>query len=119
MAVTVYNLGSSLVQVRDTDSDGTSEANVRAGATTIYAIYVDNSLNGAASYLKLYNATAPTIGTTAPDMIFMVPASTKVTISFALGIAFGTGLSYATVTAGGTAGTTNPTSDVIVEITCT
>jgi len=99
------------------DSDATSTAvAVKASSGVLYEIQVDNSANAAASYLKLYNTASPTVGTTAPDMIILAPASARITLALPSGVTFGTATSYACVTTGGTAGTTNPTSDVTVRI---
>ena len=117
MAVTKQDmdLTSGLSVIRDTDSDATSEANVNSGAAVLYLVYVDNTANAsAASFLKLYNATAPTIGTTAPDFVFRVPGGATLNMAIPEGVSLGTGLSFATVTAGGTGGITGPTSDVSV-----
>jgi len=119
MAVTVTPTSSPLAAgiVVDTDSDATGENDVRSGATTVYIVDVDNSDNAAATYTKLYNSASPTIGTTAPDVILMTPASVRRAHVLGLqGVAFSTGLSFASVTAGGTAGTTSPTSNVTVRI---
>ena len=111
------NLSASIIS--DADSNATSEDNVRNGATTVYMVDVDNSANAAITYVKLYDSTGPTVGTTAPDIILKVTASArKVFVLDPGGIAFTTGLSFASLTAGGTAGTTGPTSDVIVKILC-
>lgn len=121
MAVTSTPLSNPIgaAIIYDSDSDGTGENDVRGGATTVYQVDVDNSANAAASYTKLYNSASPTIGTTAPDFVLMTPASVRRVHTLGLeGVAFGTGLSFATVTAGGTAGTTNPTSNVLVRILC-
>lgn len=117
MAVTTQTMAltSSLKVVRDTDSDATSEANINSGAATLYLISVDNSANASAkSFLKLWNATAPTVGTTAPSMIIPVAGGATVTLAIMEGLSFDVGLSFATLTTGGTGGITNPTSDVIV-----
>ena len=121
MSVSTTPLSSPLgaAIVTDADSDATAENNVRGGATTVYLVDVDNALNAAVTYTKLYNNTGPTVGTTAPDVILMTPASTRRVFSQGLeGVSFGTALSFASVTAGGTAGTTSPTSDVTVRILC-
>lgn len=111
------NLSASIIA--DTDSDATSENDVRNGATTVYLVDVDNSLNAAITYTKLYNSASPTVGTTAPDTILMTPASVrKVFVLDMSGVAFSTALSFASVTSGGTAGTTSPTSNVTVRILC-
>lgn len=118
MATTIQSpvLTSSLKIIKDTDADGTSEAGVTGASTVIYMIHVDNTLNSAASYLKLYNAAAPTIGTTAPDIIVMAPAASVKTLYIPEGVTFATDLSFACVTTAGTAGTTSPTSDVAVTL---
>lgn len=105
-------LGANIV--RDADSDGTAENDVRGGAATLYMVDVDNTANGAATYTKIYNNVAPTIGTTVPDVVIMTPASVRRVVAFPGGLAFSTAISMASTTAGGTAGTTGPTSDVIV-----
>ena len=109
---------SNLQVVHDTDSDGTSESDIGPGASTLYIVKIDNTANAsAASFLKLYNAAAPTIGTTAPDMIIRAAGGATVSLEIPEGISFATAISFATVTAGGTGGITNPTSDVIVDLT--
>lgn len=119
MAVTTTPLSNAVAanMVVDTDADATGENDVRSGAATIYLVDVDNSNNSAVTYVKFYNALAPTIGTTAPDVILRVPASARRVWSFGLeGTNFPTAISFAAVTAAGTAGTTSPTSDVTVRI---
>lgn len=101
------------------DSDiGNTVSGVKSASTTIHAILIDNTANAATTFVKLYNVTSGsvTIGTTAPDMIIPIPASSKRTLFFLEGLIFGTALTAAAVTAGGTAGTTSPTSDVALEI---
>lgn len=119
MAISVQplTLFSSLKAVRDTDADATVEANVNAGAATIYIIVVDNTANAAQKvYLRLWNVLAPTNGTTDPDIIVMVPAGVSRTVYLMEGMSFATGLSFACVTQAGTAGATSPTSDVPVTL---
>lgn len=108
---------SSSFLFTDTDNAETITA-VSAASTVIYAIDIDNTANAAATYTKLWNTASGsvTVGTTAPDMIIMAPASTRVSIPIPQGITFGTALSCASVTGAGTAGTTGPTSNVIVRI---
>jgi len=119
MAVTTTPLSTSVGAniVTDLASNATSESDVRAGATTVFIVDVDNTANVAVTYVKLYDSAGPTIGTTAPDVVLRVTGSARK--SFVLdmsGVAFTTGLSFASVTAGGTAGTSNPSSSVIVRI---
>ena len=89
------------------------------GASTLILAKIDNTANAAAtSYLCVYNAINPTVGTTAPDIV--IPVVGGATVSVAMyrsstpSVALGTGISVACKTTGGTAGTTNPTSDVVL-----
>ena len=125
MAVTRTSLPTSISGGRtilyDSDADDTAETDVMGGATKVNVMVIDNTSNAAISYLKLWDAKGPTVGTTAPDFIFQLPASQVVLLEFeeedSTGtiseyVTFATALSWACVTAGGTAGTTSPTSDV-------
>lgn len=120
MAVTTTPLSNPVASalVIDTDADATSENDVRSGASTVYLVDIDNASNSAVTYIKFYNAASPTVGTTAPDMILIAAASTRVVYSIPQGHSFGTALSFAGLTTGGTAGTTSPTSNVTVRIVC-
>lgn len=119
MAVTNLSLpqvGSQLFQ--DTDNENASIV-VKASSGTFYVVYVDNSANaGAASYVKLYNSNGSvTVGTTVPDWVLMAPGAFVGDIMVVTGgVAFSTGLQVSTVTTGGTAGTTSPSSAVVVRI---
>ena len=119
MAVTTIDLAAiSGAQVHiNTDVDET-EDDIDGGAGTLWAVLVDNTANAAVTYVKLYNAAsgAVTVGTTAPDFIFAIPASVSRTLVFPEGLAYSAALSIAAVTAGGTAGTTGPTSDVTARV---
>mgnify|MGYP001593378442 CR=1 FL=1 len=119
MAITITPLGiagNALRIIADVDVDEVSENNVNDGAATLYAVTIDNAANAAYEFFKAYNAAVPVVGTTDPDMILMVPASVVRTYVFKTGNSFATALSYAMVTAAGTAGTTGPTSNVLVKI---
>lgn len=119
MAITITPLGiggNALRIFRDAAATNTSENNVNDGAATIYAVTIDNTANAAKSFIKFYNAFIPVVGTTDPDMILFAPLSTARTFVFKTGNNFATALSYAGVTAAGTAGTTSPVSSVIVNI---
>jgi hypothetical protein len=99
---------------------GASIDGIKASSAKLYSITVDNSANGgAASYVKLWNLASGsvTIGVTAPDEVIYVPAGAIITQYFFTGATqgktFGTALSAACVTTGGTAGSTPPVSSVI------
>lgn len=92
----------------------TSAANAaivaKASSAVLYVLELDNTANAAASYFKIWNTGSVTVGTTVPDFVFMVPLSTKITLSFPFGVTLGIALTYAATTAGGTAGSTSPSS---------
>ena len=106
--------------VRYSEMVGGSVKKSEEAASTLFAVYADNSLNTAASYLKLYNSLTAdvTVGTTAPDMAFRIPAGETLTqhISPGVGYAFTTGLTAVVVIAGGTGNTVAPTSAVKVTL---
>jgi hypothetical protein len=99
----------------ETAAGATANNNVAGGAATIYTLEVDNTGNGSAVYLKIYQNAAPVVGNTAPDAIIMAPGSTKVSMGFTSGWYFSI-LSFACVTQGGNGGTTAPTNPVPVKI---
>ena len=119
MAVSVIDIATpaGLKKYRDTDLQATKTA-IDTTSGTIHSIVIDNSANAAVSYLKLWDAASGdvTVGTTAPDWVEKVAASTKRTIVMHEGAAYATALTAACVTTAGTAGTTDPTSSVVVEI---
>lgn len=79
----------------------TNATSVKASAGQVYGLQVMN-LNAAARYLKLYNkASAPTVGTDTPVKTIMIPGNTAgagVVLSWANGLAFGTGIAFALTT---------------------
>lgn len=102
----------------DTDADATDEL-VDGTSGTFYTIYVDNSSNSGAVYVKLWDnsdAANITVGTTVPDWIFPVAASSTKQFCFPDGFAYDAGLVMACVTSAGTEGTSSPTNDVLVRI---
>lgn len=87
-ALTVHTLNSAAT---------TNATSVKATAGRVYTIVASNQ-NVAARFLKLYNkASAPTVGTDIPVMVFPLPAtSTPLPIDFgAYGAQFSTGIAYA------------------------
>jgi hypothetical protein len=102
--------------ILQTSATATPDNNVCGAACTIFTVDADNTNNVAASYVKLYNATAPVVGSTRPDIIFYVPAGERRQMVIPEGVLFATGLSFCCATVGGTEGTVSPTSAVIVRI---
>ena len=88
----------------------------KSGSTVFHTIDVDNTANSVAVFVKLYNHASPTVGTTDPQMVFKLPASVRRTMLIPGGHTFGTAVSVACVTTGGTAGTTSPKESVVARI---
>ena len=115
MALTINPLGfSDLRTVTDTDADATAE---NIGATKIHSLDIDNAANAAVEYTKFYNTANPTVGTTAQHMIIHIAASVRRVWTFVdPPDSFSVGMSMAAVTAAGTAGSTGPTSNMLVDL---
>ena len=121
MAVSTGSVPASIIGtsiIEDTSSNATPE-DASSSTGTLHQVYIDNSANSAQVYLKLYEAAkgSVTVGTTPPSFIFSCPASSSRQFNFVDGIAWATALSFATVPAGGTGGTTSPSSAVVVRLT--
>lgn len=115
--LTITSLASSLFQ--DT-ANTNSAASVKASSGTIYLIEVDNTALASVVYVKLYDTNAAVVvGTTVPDWVFKITASVNQSFAFVAGEAFSSGLQVATVTAGGTAGTSAPATPPTVRIAYT
>lgn len=100
----------------DVDLEGTARG-IRAADTYLFQVKIDNTANSAKSYVKLYDAAlaAVSVGTTEPDFILPVAASSTAEYSFFPGVFFDTGLNAACVTTAGKTGSSNPTNAVIVQ----
>lgn len=122
MAVSQVTLGypSGTRLFQDTVS-ANAAVSVQGSSTTIYQIEIDNTANAAEdNYVKFWNtAGAVTVGTTVPDMVIEVRQAVKRSIVIPDGLVYQTGLAVATVTAGGTGGTTSPGASVVVKIVYT
>ena len=110
------NLQGTPSVVIDLDSDATSENNVNSGAATPYWFVIENG-DSLKEYTKVWDNTAPTVGTTANDLSFMTQPDSTLTVGIDFGVSLGTALSFATVSdGGGTAGTTAPVGNVKVMV---
>jgi hypothetical protein len=123
MAITQVKLATPAGLFAYTDTAlGNSADAIKASSALLYSVFVDNSANVAATYVKLFNLAAGSVvvGTTAPDKIIYVPAGAVITEFFLtgalVGVTFGTALSAFAVTTGGTAGSTSPSSSTIVTV---
>lgn len=120
MATTKIGLGNSIGTTiyEDTDANATSEDDVAGGAATLHEIYVDNTGNSAAAtYFKICDSAAPTVGTTTPIFCVRARAARKIRVYTTPGLGHAiTNLSMFAVTTAGTAGTTGPTNDVVARV---
>ena len=116
--VTLADLAASLFE--DTNNANAAIA-VKTASAVIRMIEIDNTANAAQdNYVKLYNtAGVVTVGTTVPDDVIEVPANTRYSIVYPEGKTLNLGIAVASVTAGGTTGTTSPGSALIVRIVYT
>ena len=104
--------------IRQTSATNAADTDVLTGTTgRVYALYLENTTGSPSNaYFKLYDAKAPTVGTTDPIAVFRVRALVNQVITFKTGIKIGTALSTACVQSGGTAGTSNPATTVAATV---
>jgi hypothetical protein len=124
MAIASVNVASPANEiVYSSSSMQATVEGIKASSAKVYSVIVDNSLNGAATYVKLYNLASGSVvvGTTVPDEVIYAPLGVITTHVLYTGAGpgktFGTALSAAAVTTGGTAGTSNPSSAAVVTVT--
>lgn len=83
---------------------------IKGSAGTFGGYYFYNP-NSTVIYVQVFNATAPTVGTTAPTLIYGVPATAGANVEIANGVAMSTAMTWAA-----TMGPTNssaPTSNLV------
>jgi hypothetical protein len=81
-------------------------------ATKLYAVNCDNTGNGVATYLKIYDSDSVTVGDAVPRFIFKVQASSKLNVFWPSPPVLSAACSFAATTTPGTSGTTSPTNNV-------
>ena len=119
MALSVSTQASPVATrlVVQTSATATADNNITNATGSVYMVDIDNTANaGQAVYVKLYDNASPTVGTTAPDIVCLATQGIRRQYVMPEGVAFGTAISMCCVTAGGTAGTTSPSSAVIVRL---
>lgn len=95
----------------NTDVDETEDVDVFAGAATIHSLRVDNSAGKA--WVKLYDATTVSVGTTDPDYILQADPSETLVWTIVDGFSM-TNVTIAATNSAGTAGNTTPAGTVKV-----
>lgn len=125
MAITQTPIAGPFRSTLSEESGATNSVvkNIKLGPTRLRAITINNTSAQLVHY-KAYDDKNPTLGSTDPDLILPVPASTKLPYTFdnrtadssgaAEGLDFTTAYSYACVQEPGTPGTTAPSSTVTV-----
>jgi hypothetical protein len=90
-ALTVISgaLGSNVLT--DTAVTNSVVANPTTGGATIFHLEFDNTANSSVTYLKMYEATSVTLGTTQPSIVVKAAASTKEYLSMPTGMVLATG----------------------------
>jgi hypothetical protein len=108
--------GSKIIQITSSGGGtGTADENVNSGATTVYMVDITNANSGDV-FVRFFNATSITYGTTVPDVTIMVPGSTQRQWAVPGGWVFGTGLSVGVTTSATHTVVTRPASTVTVSI---
>ena len=85
----------------DTDVDDTVRIDITQQPSTIHFIEVINGISSTAIWLKLFDTTEVTLGTTQPVFIMKVAASATEQLVIPDGMAFASGISYAATNTGG------------------
>tara|TARA_R100001510_G_C7581758_1_gene154487 strand:- start:33 stop:392 length:360 start_codon:yes stop_codon:yes gene_type:complete len=101
--------------VQQTTASATPDDNIFNSAGNIFYIQAKNS-SGTDAWLKLYDSTGPTVGTTTPDVQIYCKANVTQNIICRTGISFSTGISMCGVREDGTEGTTNAADTLQVTI---
>tara|TARA_R100000234_G_C4961485_1_gene161987 strand:+ start:576 stop:950 length:375 start_codon:yes stop_codon:yes gene_type:complete len=107
MAITITQLSTQFIDIMtsDTDVDDTVRIDITQQPSTIHFIEVINGISSTAIWLKLFDTTEVTLGTTQPVFIMKVAASATEQLVIPDGMAFASAISYAaTNTSGDQAG---------------
>jgi hypothetical protein len=81
----------------------------------VFRIVCDNSANGSPVFVKAYSIGQPVVGTTPPQIVFRVDASSVGTMSFPGGVTF-PALSVAAVTTGGDSDNSSPVNPITCSV---
>jgi len=117
VAVTkLYNENIDTILHINDDVDNTV-VGVKVGDGVLHSLEFESSANVSVAYWKGYiGAQIASISVTAPDLVIMLPAGSRVAVNIVDGLVFAGGLSEACVQTGGTAGSSAPTSNVVEQL---
>jgi len=102
--------------VSDTDTDETATVDITGATGSVYYVQIAAGATDATNYFKIYDIGGVAVGNTDPIFVIKVPASTTKECIISGGMPFTTALSFATVTAGGTGGTTGPSGATVTAL---
>ena len=119
MAISQINVSSLFGENIYTDTNiGSTVDAIKGSSALLLYVTVDNSANVSATYVRLWNTAGGSVinGTTAPDQVLYIAANKIQTFVMytgsAPGVTFGTALSAAASSTGGTSGSAAPSSPV-------
>ena len=116
---TSFAIASTYKITTETATNATAVTNVTGTSGTLYSVDV-TGIAASAVYVKFYDATTATVGTSIPVLTIYVPASAVALLQIPGGFAFTNGISFGCVTNnGGVTGTGNPAADIAVRILTT
>jgi len=97
MAISLSTLSSQFIDIiaADTDTDAIVRADITQSPGSLYYIKVINGISATSIFLKLYDNTTATLGTTEPVFIIKVAASATRYCVIPDGMAFSSGITYA------------------------
>lgn len=123
MSLATRSIPGNLAGTELTDLDvqgGTAPVLGHTGATSIFAVYLDNTAGSNDAYLRIWDATTgKTNGSDAADYIFYAPGNSARMYSIPLGLTIDTGILYAGANAAGNSGHVAPTNTLIARILIT
>ena len=115
MAISTIKFGSYTL-LADADAEAIPESDVKSGAATVHAIFIDAIANTTDDvYLKIWDKVTPVVANDEPDYVIFIP-KTKVSViplPVGAGLAFATALSYiGTKTQANAAAQSDPTENM-------
>ena len=103
-------------QTASTSASGVGDNNVAGGPCYLISATIDNSSYGTIVYTKIADLTSFTAGTDTAGIILRGHTSAEKTYTFHPPVYFANGLSFATTTTAGQAGTTAPSTPPAVTL---
>jgi hypothetical protein len=116
MALSTYAINTTISTQRAEQTDATNAIDtITVSGVSNYhidAVQINNPNNANVVYIKIYDNSSPTVGTTDPEIILQGNGSGTTEYLFEPGLLCATAFKVACTTTAGTGGTTSPTNDV-------